>query len=676
MSIAYRPHIDGLRAIAVLAVIIYHAHISVAEYNILSGGFIGVDVFFVISGYLIGSILIKDLRNKTFTFRNFYERRARRILPSLFTVMIASLPLAWLFMFPTDFQNYAKSIISSVFFGSNIVFWQEGGYSDTANALKPFLHTWSLSVEEQFYIFFPPLLMMIHKYARNQILYLFALGTVLSLALAHWAAYQYTSAAFYLLPTRGWELLAGAIIAIFHQNGSKARISFYTQYMPSLGLGLILWAIIGFDDQVPHPSLWTALPVIGTMSILYYGGVQKDPASWLLSLKPMVWIGLISYSLYLWHQPLFAFARLASIDALSLNIKLGLIALTFILSILSWRYIEQPFRDKNAVSTKLLLIILSVTSAVISVIALCGIYNGGFSDRFHSPLMKHLEPKRFDYIYVDGKKCHERFAKEACVLGKETATQNWVIIGDSHMGQMSTSLWNRLKQDQNKRLTILTRGGCPYAPDIILGRGQQDHPCPPEMNKQRQERLLSMPPSNIIIGGRLPFYISGKRFDNEMGGIEPSQGNFDYKMNLNKNSSHQNVKASLVSSLQELIDHGHHLILIYPTPEFGWNVTEKMRKIIRAKGTKNFNQWLENEGISIPYSLFKKRAQDAYDIYDALGDNEHITRIYPEKIFCSEQTAQCTAHGKDQIYFKDQDHPSLTGYALILNQIMTEMETK
>ena len=217
MKLTYRPEIDGLRAIAVSAVILYHAQITIFGYQPFKGGFIGVDIFFVISGYLITSIILKELiTTGSFSFKHFYERRIRRILPALLFVMLVSLPFAWMSLLPSSFVDFSKSILYSLGFSSNLYFWSSGQeYGAQSGLLKPFLHTWSLSVEEQFYILFPIILLITFKYFKRYLIHILISGFVISLGLAEWTSRNYPSASFYFLHTRMWELLMGSILAYF-----------------------------------------------------------------------------------------------------------------------------------------------------------------------------------------------------------------------------------------------------------------------------------------------------------------------------------------------------------------------------------------------------------------------------------------------------------------------------
>jgi peptidoglycan/LPS O-acetylase OafA/YrhL len=267
----YRSEIDGLRALAVVPVILFHAGVT-----LFSGGFVGVDVFFVISGYLITTVIIQDLDTGKFSIVSFYERRARRILPALFLVVIISAVAAWFFLGPLDGKKFAQSILGVITFTSNIMFWLDDGYFESASELKPLLHTWSLAVEEQYYLFFPLLLMWVYRYAWKYVVVLLSALAILSFALMEWAVMlsavspAIVSAGFFLLPTRGWELLIGGLVA-FHLSQGKAELPLATRnILSAAGGGMILWAIISFDEHIPFPSHVTLLPTLGTALIILY----------------------------------------------------------------------------------------------------------------------------------------------------------------------------------------------------------------------------------------------------------------------------------------------------------------------------------------------------------------------------------------------------------------------
>jgi peptidoglycan/LPS O-acetylase OafA/YrhL len=337
----YRPEIDGLRAIAVLPVILFHA-----GFETFSGGFVGVDVFFVISGYLITTIILAELEQGKFSIVNFYERRARRILPALFLVMLVCIPFAWFWLVPSDMKDFSQSLVAVSVFASNILFWLESGYFDTSAELKPLLHTWSLAVEEQYYVLFPLFLMLFWRLGKRWILVPLGLVFVASLSVAEWAAYAKPSAAFYLLPTRGWELLIGAFAAFYLSKVSRKEFSKgVSEFCGWLGVTLILYAVFAYSKTTQFPGLYALVPTLGTVLVILFATQQTTVAKFVGN-RAFVGVGLISYSAYLWHQPLFAFARQRSLTEPSHTVFLVLSVLALVLAYFSWRYVEAPFRSK------------------------------------------------------------------------------------------------------------------------------------------------------------------------------------------------------------------------------------------------------------------------------------------------------------------------------------------
>lgn len=341
----YRPEIDGLRALAVLPVIFFHA-----GFNWADGGYVGVDVFFVISGYLITNIIISDLENNTFSISKFYERRARRILPALFLVMTASLPIAWVWLAPSDLTEFSQSLIAVSTFFSNIFFWQQqSGYFATAAELKPFLHTWSLAVEEQYYIAFPLLLIGTWRLGLKFIAAILVAAFLTSFTLSILLTERLPSAAFFLIPSRGWELLLGAGAAFFLKYRPPIASLATQQFFSLAGLGLVIFSMLTFDQQTSFPGPLALIPTLGTLLIII-GAVPGTILHTALSFNPLVAIGLISYSAYLWHQPLFSFARHRIADDLPLAVSVSLCVLTMALAWCSWRLVELPCRNSRKIN--------------------------------------------------------------------------------------------------------------------------------------------------------------------------------------------------------------------------------------------------------------------------------------------------------------------------------------
>jgi len=395
----YRPDIDGLRAVAVLVVVLYHAGFG------CPGGYIGVDVFFVISGFLITSLIWRELENKTFDFGAFWERRARRIVPALIVVTIATLIAGWFLLLPVDFKSLGRASASQAVFAANIHYWHDSDYFATASVEKPLLHTWSLAVEEQFYLVVPFLLWGIFRSTRLRsragVLALITTGLVLSFLISIYAVSRHPTAAFYLLPTRAWELLFGTLIAFLPTASVLVRRRSLREFIALAGLALILIPVFYYTTQTPFPGL-AALPVcLGTALLIWANGLGQTMVGKALSTRPVVFLGLISYSLYLWHWPLLAFSKYAAIAPLSGGYRAGMLSLGLVLAILSWKYVETPFRvRKLGASRKSMFAFAATGLAVVFGAGLVCMKMQGFPQRF--PLRAQiLANARFDRAYVN-----------------------------------------------------------------------------------------------------------------------------------------------------------------------------------------------------------------------------------------------------------------------------------
>lgn len=338
-SLEYRPEIDGLRAIAVISVILYHGELA------LPGGFLGVDIFFVISGYLITRILIAEYEaTRRISIKNFYERRIRRILPALCVVCIASTPFAYFLMPPESFASYLQSLLAAQTFASNIFFWTETGYFAAGAETKPLIHTWSLSVEEQFYLFFPVIFACtIAKWSKRGLFQLSLVGLIFSLLIAIWAFEHMRSAAFYLTPFRIWELFAGVLAAV---SGATLldKLKKFSKVLSLTGLAMICYPLLAYPPLAAFPVTYMFAVVTGTALLVTFA--SHTAVGTILAIRPLVFIGKISYSAYLVHQPLFVFTRLYLPGETGLYIDALLTLVALILGWLSWAVIEQPFRRK------------------------------------------------------------------------------------------------------------------------------------------------------------------------------------------------------------------------------------------------------------------------------------------------------------------------------------------
>ncbi|MEL6764342.1 MAG: acyltransferase [Cyanobacteria bacterium J06607_6] len=413
----YRPDIDGLRTIAVLPVVLYHA--GVAGFT---GGFVGVDIFFVISGFLITTIIYQELEEGRFSLVRFYERRARRILPALFAVIFASLVAGWFLLVPADYDHMGRSAVSALAFVSNIWFWRNsGGYFGGATDYLPLLHTWSLAVEEQFYILFPLLLMALHRFARSLLLPAILVLVAGSLILAAWATPRMPSASFYLLPTRIWELGVGSLLALGLVRTEAPRA--LREVAGGLGLLAVLVPVFLYDSRMVFPGMAALPPVMGAALLIWAGTAGPVMASRLLSLRPMAWIGLISYSLYLWHWPIMAFVRnrLFTVE-LEPTWQVATILASFLAGWASWCFVERPFRIPLSLGglTRARIFALSGAGmAGLGVLAGAIVFTGGMAnERFSKAQLAALPQEPLRNVYRA--RCFgARQADRFCTFGNE-----------------------------------------------------------------------------------------------------------------------------------------------------------------------------------------------------------------------------------------------------------------
>lgn len=429
----YRAEIDGLRSVAVAPVILFHMGFAP-----FAGGFVGVDVFFVISGYLITSIILDEINKGIFSFSGFYERRARRILPALYFVLFACCIYLLFFQAPFAARDLAQSIFATVIFAQNILlYFETSNYFDLSSELKPLLHTWSLAIEEQFYVFFPPFLFLVWRYGVRKTLIIFSLIIVLSLGLANWAAIKAPTAAFYMPFTRCWELLIGSGIAVYNTTNSPQQSATTKQLASALGLFFILYSVFAFDDQTVFPSMYTLLPTLGTALIILYG-VKGTLAHSLLSSKVLVAIGLASYSAYLWHQPILAVARQETNfgDAAS-DYVYFFITLCLLTSFSYW-FVEKPFRN-GTIPAKVR--IASYISASLFLLAFS--YAAHVSTGFQAYKLANInEDRRFLYIDVAAEVQRRSDIVDAMKDRKkaQNAPAMFTVIGDSMAKDLELSL--------------------------------------------------------------------------------------------------------------------------------------------------------------------------------------------------------------------------------------------
>lgn len=489
-EIDYRPDVDGLRAIAVSVVVLYHAGVSG-----IPGGFVGVDVFFVISGFLITAIIVRELEEQHFSILTFYERRIRRLFPALFVHFAVTAVIAYQILLPQDLKEFGQSLLSAAGFVANIFFWAQSGYFNGATILKPLLHTWTLAVEEQFYIFFPPILILLARFSNRR------LGSVLlgavalgSFALSVWAVRDKPVAAFYWLPTRAWELLFGAIVALDILPPVTNRI--WREILSGMGFCLVVGSIVIVTKKMPFPGVAATPPCVGAALLIHAQRRGLGVVGRLLSLKPVVFVGLISYSLYLWHWPLLVFARYRNIAPLSPVQTSLVVCASTVLAILSWRFVERPFRWRGVHISRRPAII--VGCAVVACAALCGgafAFTDGLPGRVPANVIAVTDARQ--YRTANGG-CHMFYTgrrKDMCVRGARGVAPSFLLVGDSHAGAAADSIFKVAQAQGIAGFQLTDSGFCPTFTYLNWRERSQSR----SMNNALRQKLDNAPGINLVV---------------------------------------------------------------------------------------------------------------------------------------------------------------------------------
>lgn len=641
----YRREIDGLRAFAVLPVILFHA-----GFEVFGGGFVGVDVFFVISGYLITTIILSDLRDDKFSLGNFYERRARRILPALFFVMLCCFPFAWFYLPPNHLEGFSKSLAAVPLFSSNFLFLKESGYFDTAAELKPLLHTWSLAVEEQFYVLFPLFLMAFSRFRKLWVLVSLILITVVSLIGAEYGSHSFPSAAFFLLPTRAWELAIGAIVAFFLiQKRICTYVSLDTkvgEVLASFGFGLILYSVLVFDKNTPLPGFYSLIPTVGTALIIIFAS-QGTVLGRFLGLKPIVSIGLVSYSAYLWHQPIYVFARHASPTELSLELLTALSVLSFLLAYFSWYFIEAPFRS-NSFSRKKVFSFAVVGSVFYVVVGLTGYLQEGVPERFDfsEALTSSFERPKPEGDCFEKDKLHE-VDDWYCEIGKNGSKPSFIAFGDSHL----LSLYDTFKSasgDLGESGIFVGAGGCaPFLGIHSLRSDQNTRNCY-ELNKRVLHYAVEHSINNVFLVARWTYYTDGGY----------SGDHYSYLgLNANTAKSKENSRIAFLfgfdKTVEEYKKNGISLHLFSQVPE---QEIEPADAYYRAS---IFEGAFRNEALQrVSVSLEKHKKLNKY-VSGVFERSRYPKIINYDDLLCEQGI--CPIGTNTLSYYFDDDHLSIQG---------------
>lgn len=560
----YRPEIDGLRAIAVSSVVVFHA-----SRDWLPGGFTGVDVFFVISGYLITRLILEELHEGRFSFAGFYERRARRILPALLVVLTATLIGVYLVGLPNHLVDSAWSAGAAVFAVSNIHFWQSSGYFAPAAEFMPLLHTWSLGVEEQFYLLFPVFLLLLAK-LRLPIGLCLALLLVPLFPLSLWLSIEKPSVAFYLLPSRAWELLLGAALAAGAFPSVRSPV--IAETMATAGLVMIVTGFFLIDPGMWFPGWAALLPCVGT-ALVILGTAHGRIIRAVLALPALVFIGLISYSLYLWHWPVLVLLRMWSAEMhLPADLALAGITASVALAAVTWMFVERPVRNRARMPKRRAAMTIGAMLAAVALIALPAIREAGFPSRFTQPVLSMMAAAQdLDPWRGPCSQYRERGREAECRFGDAAGEVSYVIVGDSHAAAMRPAI-EALSFVAGRSGTLWWHGGCPFIPgaDVL-----------PRADATQCAALKSRILNDIAASPDIELVFMVNRWTPLLTSIRPDTGG-SYRVYLvddqtNEPSIEESrsvLERRMAAAIEELTRHGKKVIVIGAVPEPGFDVPQ------------------------------------------------------------------------------------------------------
>ncbi len=664
-SFSYRKELDGLRALAIIPVVFYHAGIS-----FFSGGFVGVDVFFVISGYLITNIILSDIEKKKFTFRNFYERRARRILPALVLVSLICIPFSFFLFKDIYLLEFVRSLVSIIFFSSNFLFWSESGYFSTQTEFKPLIHTWSLSVEEQYYIIFPLIFIFFLKFFKSYTKIFFIFLLCFSFILCIWGSFHFPNATFYLLPFRGWEIILGVLTAIFLKENNKRIKRIYNELFSIFGFILILGSIIFLNSNSIFPGYNTIFPTIGTVLLIVFCR-ENTILFKIFTFKYLVSLGLISYSLYLWHQPILAFTKFYYLNEISTLFKLSAILISIIISYFCWNYVEQPFRNKKKISIKIFSLLLFFIIIIFSVTWAYTIKYSNFNNIYLQKPEVLKNNKKIEYfiskfkinstsedIYFDSiKPLKKKISKRVLVLGDSHA-QSYNLMGEYYADKYGIE-WH----------SYIFQGCPPIFGYYKIYNIEQTKPSKKQNNcKQQVRKWEKFVKKNgeyfdyIILASRWNYIFNHNKYENKQYRKDALVNHEDIFLNNKKilSKSRDNFKIGLKYTIEAINKSGSNAIIFSQPPLL-------IRNPIRCMGISKLSYSLcanasynniINRGFFVKETILNEN----------MIDNKKNFYLILEDHLCDHNRKNCFSKKGKKLLYKDDDHLSYEGVYLIAKE--------
>jgi peptidoglycan/LPS O-acetylase OafA/YrhL len=664
----YRPDIDGLRAIAVLSVVGFHAFPGWVK-----GGFVGVDVFFVISGFLISTLLFVSLEKNTFSFFEFYGRRIKRIFPALLIVLLSCCIFGWFALFPEEFRELGKHIAAGSGFISNIVLWSEAGYFDATAETKPLLHLWSLGIEEQFYIVWPLLLWVAWKKKFN-LLFITLIILVISFFFNMKGMTKDLVATFYSPQTRFWELLSGSLLAWFaiYKQGEPLKVINKFNAMPFtiksnllinarslLGFILIIYSICRISKELPFPGTWALLPIVGSILIISAGSqawVNRE----ILSNRVLVWFGMISFPLYLWHWPLLTYARIMENENPTKDIRIAAVLIAICLSWLTYRFIEKPVRFHRTLD-KLKTPLLTFLMITMFVVGLLIYKSNGFMYRLKqmspvSKLMRDPLPavKDFDCSKSKYTKNFKKFSFDGgCKLSKESAPEI-MFIGDSHAAHYRNAVW---KQFASKSVLMIVQTSClPFSGDHFL-----HDDCKSKYNEISS--FLEKTPSikKVYLSGYWSYLMTGGFYQEE-----------NWR-NAKPVSSEQatNFKENGKKFLSKILKTKKDVIFLKDIPDLNFNINTCFAEGARPLSLPHTSKLREE--CWIDFDAYRKRVEKHDMVIDELLASFPQIKVYnPRALFCKNN--KCMARDDMYPYYFNSDHLNFYAANMVIKDMISKFQ--
>ncbi len=673
-TIRYRPHIDGLRGIAVAAVVLYHAKLLG-----ITGGFVGVDVFFVVSGFLIASIIDRDMRERTFSLFDFWKRRIRRIVPALVMVMCSTVVASYFFiLYPSDFHHFGNAVIAQSLFASNILFTLTDNYFDQPSRYSPLLHTWSLSVEEQFYLLFPFLILacawLAKRYSAADIeaswrgryavrASIVILG-VASLILNVWMidiapssafgipfvpqhifwSTTYASAGFYLILTRAWELALGICIAL---SATRTLSKSAAEAISIAGIASILFSVLFYTDSTSFPGIAALLPTLGTAAFIFANEHRQTRTAALLSYPALVWIGLISYSLYLWHWPILVFAHIAHPAPLSAAALTCLIAAAVCIAWLSYRFIETPFRREALIRTRKMVFACGLGALALMLFA--GVAIVRFSDRAAYRIPQAAQQMLLASEERDPSTYCFHVPQDApdgpCRIGdRSTTTPAFVVWGDSHAGAL-VSLFDALGRDHHLQGVVFQGGSCVPITGV--------HQAPPatgceEIKRSALQYISAAHIRHIFLVARWSYYVTGGPDKVRVALITDSS-----KISKSPEDAREVFERRLTIMARQMAQEGRTVYILEQTPEqTQFNTRDAFYTAVRT------NEPVQARGISAADNAAYQAL--ARSVIEKLAAQPGIRVIDPIPALCT-STACPLATPEGVVLYRDGNHVSTLG---------------